>query len=283
MATWDGWTILDGWRVAHGPDGYTLTAQLFSKSRDNAPGRGSPVPVVGINAVPAAFRAYKVSEVDFAPVSSAGPFVIQVKARAGLGSSGAGNTGDSLLKTNSMVAGYADFHIRPAWCGLKPAPEGTIAQTIGGWNTGKWASAAIGDGKDTWTAWAAAFSAGSGIHGSPFTKMVNPRLADNTLRFLQVTVTFYAKETTDGLENWGGFSGVVPINSMPSWITIPKGNNRWRLFDEEISRETETDGSTKLFKITRVLLGIPNAAKDCSGTRLEWDQSEIGQKDWSKI
>jgi hypothetical protein len=83
MATWDGWLIIDGWHVGHGADGVTLTAQLFSKSRDNAPGRGSPVPVVGINAVPAAFRAYKVSEVDFAPVSSAGPFVIQVKARAG--------------------------------------------------------------------------------------------------------------------------------------------------------------------------------------------------------
>ena len=283
MATWDGWTILDGWRVAHGPDGYTLTAQFFAKTRANAPIRSSVVPKSGANAVPTGFASYKVSDVEIAPVSSVGPFVIQVTAKAGLGSSGVGNPGDSLLKTNSMVAGYADFHIRPAWCGLKPAPEGTAAKTVNGWNTGKWASAAIGDGKDTWTAWAAAFSAGSGIHGSPFTKMVNPRLADETLRFLQVTVTFYAKETTGGLENWGGFSGVVPINSMPRWITIPGGDNRWRLFDEEISRETETDGSTKLFKITRVLLGIPNAAKDCGGTRLEWDQSEIGQKDWSKI
>lgn len=283
MATWDGWTILDGWRVAHGPDGYTLTAQFFAKTRSNAPIRSSAVPRLGINAVPTGFTSYKVSDVEIAPVSSVGPYVIQVTAKAGLGSSGVGNTGDSLLKTNSLVAGYADFHIRPAWCGLKPAPEGTAAKTVNGWNTGKWASAAIGDGKDTWTAWAAAFSAGSGIHGSPFTKMVNPRLTDDTLRFLQVTVTFYAKETTDGLENWGGFSGVVPINSMPSWITIPGGDNRWRLFDEEISRDTETDGSTKLFKITRVLLGIPNAAKDCSGARLQWDQSEIGQKDWSKI
>jgi len=283
MATWDGWTIIDGWKVAHTRDGYTLTAQFFSKSRDNAPARSSAVPRTGLNAVPAGFTAYKVSDVEIAPVSSAGPYIIQVTVKAGLGSSGVGNTGDTLLKTNSLVAGYTDFHIRPAWCGLKPAPEGTAAKTVNGWNTGKWASAAIGDGKDTWTAWAAAFSAGSGIHGSPFTKMVNPRLADDTLRFLQVTVTFYAKETTDGLENWGGFSGVVPINSMPSWITIPGGDNRWRLFDEEISRETETDGSTKLFKITRVLLGIPNAAKNCSGTRLEWDQSKIGQKDWSKI
>lgn len=281
MATWDGWTILDGWRVAHGPDGYTLTAQFFAKTRDNAPIRSSAVPRLGINAVPAGFNAYKVSDVEIAPVSSVGPYVIQVTAKAGLGSSGVGNTGDSLLKTNSLVAGYADFHIRPAWCGLKPAPEGTIAQTIGGWNTGKWASAAIGDGKDTWTAWAAATS--GGVHGSPFTKMVNPRLADDTLRFLQVTVTFYAKESTGGLANWGGFSGVVPISSMPSWITIPGGDNRWRLFDEEISRETETDGSTKLFKITRVLLGIPNIAKDYSSTRLQWDQSVIGQKEWSKI
>jgi len=284
MATWDGWLIIDGWHVGHGADGVTLTAQLFSKSRDNAPGRGSPVPVAGPNMVPTAYRAYKVSEVDFAPVSSAGPFVIQVKARAGLGSSGAGNTGGTLLKTNSMVTGYADFHIKPAWCGLKAAPEGAKAQSLKGydWHTGKWASAAVGDGPGQWANWLKAATGGWGVKGSPFTKMVNPRLADDTLRFLQVTVTFYAKETADGLENWGGFSGIVPVNSMPKWIAIPGGDNRWRLWDEEYHRDTEVDGSTGLFKITRVLLGIPPAAKDCSGARLQWDQNEIGQRDWDR-
>ena len=94
MATWDGWTILDGWRVAHGPDGYTLTAQFFAKTRDHAPIRSSAVPRFGINAVPAGFAAYKVSNVEIAPVSSVGPYVIQVTAKAGLGSSGVGNTGD---------------------------------------------------------------------------------------------------------------------------------------------------------------------------------------------
>lgn len=283
MATWDGWTIIDGWNVSHSPDGYTLTAQFYAKVNANVPFRGATMPTIGINAVPGAFRAYKVAEVTIAPVSAAGPFVAQVTAKAGLGSSGAGNTGTSLLKTNSLEAGYADYHIRPAWCGLKPAPEGTVAKTIGEWNTGKWSSAAVGDGKDVWTAWSAAVLAGTTIDGSPFTKIVNPRLADKTMRFLQVTVSFYAKETTSGLENWGGFSGVVPVSSMPTWITIPGGDNRWRLFDENITRDTETDGSTRLFKINRVLLGIPNQARDSSGTRLQWNQSEIGQKDWAKI
>ena len=283
MAVWDGWTIIDGWRVTHTRDGYTLSAQFFSKSRDNVPTRAAAVPRNGINAVPAEFSSYKVSDVEIAPVSSAGPFVIQVTAKAGLGSSGLGNTGDTLLKSNSLTASYTDFHIRPSWCGLKPAPADARPTTVNDWNTGKWASAIAGDGKGSWTQWRAAFTNGVGVQGSPFTRMVKPSLADDTLRFLQVTVSFYAKETTAGLANWGDFSGVVPIRSMPAWITIPGGDNRWRLFEEEISRETETDGRTQLFKITRVLLGIPNIAQDCAKRRLQWDQTKIGQRDWDKL
>lgn len=283
MATWDGWTIIDGWNVTHTREGYTLTAQFFSKSRDHAPSRSSAVPVSGQNAVPPAFASYKVSEVATSPVSSVGPWVIQVTAKAGLGSSGVGNTGDTLLKTNSLSSGYMDFHMQPGWCGLRQAPASAKPTTVSGWNTGKWASAVSGDGPDGWGSWSAAAAAGNSISGSPFTRMVKPSLADVTMRFLQIEVSFYVKETKEGLSSWGGFSGIVPVNSMPAWITIPGGDNRWRLFDEKVAREVETDGRTWLFKVDRTLLGIPNAAKDCVGGRLQWSQDEIGQRDWNDL
>ena len=66
---------------------------------------------------------------------------------------------------------------------------------------------------------------------------MQPGLADTTLRFLSVTVTFHVKETSVGLKSGAAFSGIVPVNSFPKWIAIPGGDNRWRLYDEEIERE----------------------------------------------
>ncbi|MCK9254144.1 MAG: hypothetical protein M0P55_15460, partial [Clostridiales bacterium] len=271
----------DGWAINRTAGGYTLTAQLHSSSRDYFPSRGDKLPITGVNAVPRQFVAYRISDVQTAALSAAGPYLAQVTASGGLAAKHSGAAFDTLSQTD-LRAGYMDYHLQPEWSALKAGSGEWRKRTLDGWHTGKWVSA-LDDIQGNWANWGAAVLDQRSIKGSPFTKFVQPGLADSTLRFLSVTVTHHAKETTDGLEKWGGFSGVVPVNSFPKWIAIPGGDNRWRLYDEEIERVIETDGSTVLFKVTRVLLGIPNQAKDAYGARLQWNQDEIGQRDWDDL
>lgn len=278
---WTKIKIIDGWDVARNASGYTLTAQLWSTDRDYFPSRGDKLPITGVNAVARQFVAYRITDVQTTALSSAGPYLAQVTASGGLAAKHSGAAFDTLSQTD-LRAGYMDYHLQPEWSALKAGSGEWRKRTLDGWHTGKWVSA-LDDIQGIWANWGAAVLDQRSIKGSPFTKFVQPGLADSTLRFLSVTVTHHAKETTDGLEKWGGFSGVVPVNSFPKWIAIPGGDNRWRLYDEEIERVIETDGSTVLFKVTRVLLGIPNQAKDAYGARLQWNQDEIGQRDWDDL
>lgn len=279
---WTKVKIIDGWAINRTAGGYTLTAQLHSATRDYFPGRGDKVPSTGVNAVPKQFVAYRISDVQTAALSAAGPYLAHVTASGGLAPKHFSGDANSILSQTDLRAGYMDYHLQPEWSALKAGSGEWRKRTLDGWHTGKWVSA-LDDIQGIWANWGAAVLDQRSIKGSPFTKFVQPGLADSTLRFLSVTVTHHAKETTDGLEKWGGFSGVVPVNSFPKWIAIPGGDNRWRLYDEEIERVIETDGSTVLFKVTRVLLGIPNQAKDAYGARLQWNQDEIGQRDWDDL
>lgn len=303
---WTQIKIIDGWTVNRTASGYTLTAQLYSSSRDYFPSRGDKLPITGLNAVERQFVAYRISDVQTTALSAAGPYLAQVTATGGIQPKHFNGDANSVLSQTDLRTGYMDYHMQPQWAGLKAGSEESLKPInilIGysneksnptplypiqnvEWYPGKWVS--IFDKAGVWTNWSVKFAEalqGNSGHlpGSLFTRMVHPYLADTTLRFLSVTVTFHVKETSVGLENWGGFSGIVPVNSFPKWIAIPGGDNRWRLYDEEIERVIETDGTTVLFKVTRVLLGIPNEARDVANNRLEWDQKTIGQRDWDDL
>ena len=281
MADWSKVKIIDGWRVARDRSGFTLTAQMHSDTREALPKRGDTLPYTGINAPPAGFISYVVSEIDTVPVSSAGPYLAQVNARAWLGSSGSADSGKSLLATNNLRAGYMDFQCKARWSALQknPGGEGTSEDTYG--IQGYWVSAIPGDQMSSWNQWKATLPKPES--GCPFRKRPHPRHADENIRMLLMTVDYYEREKKEGLEKWGGFSGIVPINSMPKWLTIPGGDNRWRLWDENVERAMDTDGSTRLLHVTRMLMGIPPAFKDVYGDRMEWDQDVIGQRDWSDL
>jgi hypothetical protein len=288
---WNQIKIIDGWTVNRTASGYTLTAQLWAAGRDYFPSRGDKLPITGVNAVQSKFVAYRISDVQTTALSAAGPYLAQVTATGGIQPKHFGDA-NSVLSQTDLRTGYMDYHMQPGWSALRAGSGDWKKTTIGGvhvsgefvplWDPGKWVST-LDDKQGIWTLWVAAVSGGKHISGSPFTRFVQPGLADTTLRFLSVTVTFHVKESSVGLEKWGGFSGIVPVSSFPKWIAIPGGDNRWRLYDEEIERVMETDGTTVLFKVTRVLLGIPNQAKDAYGTRLQWDQNEIGQRNWDDL
>jgi hypothetical protein len=280
---WTKIKIIDGWTVGRNAGGYTLTAQLHAPSRDHFPSRGDKLPATGLNAVPRQFIAYRVSDVQVVPLSAAGPFLAQVTATGGIQPKHFNGDANSILSRTELRTGYMDYHLQPEWSAIRAGSgDKWPKKTISGWNTGKWVSA-LDDKQGEWTNWLEAVNNYRNIKGSPFTRFVQPGLADTTIRFLVVTVMFHVKEGSHGLEKWGGFSGIVPVNSFPKWIAIPGGDNRWRLHDEEIERVVETDGATPLFQIRRILLGIPNQAKDAYGNRLEWDQTEIGQRDWEDL
>ncbi len=282
MANWSKCTILDGWAINHTSAGYSLNAQFRAVNRADLPSRGDKVPITGVNAPPRQFTAYRVSDVVSTPLTSVGPYIASVTISGNLGPKNfSGEIGATLSQTD-LSAAYMDFHIKPEWCGVRAGSGEWKRTTIYGWNTGKWVSA-VDSKKGTWKNWLEAATYERSLSGSPFRKIVQPALADETLKFLSVTVSFHTKESTDGLEKWGGFSGIVPVNSFPKWITIPGGDNRWRLYDEDVQRVMETDGKTQLFKVTRILLGIPPAAKDVYGKRLQWDQKVIGQRDWKDL
>lgn len=286
MADWTKIGLVEGWKVKRDRGGYTLAATVTAATRAALPARGDRPPLTGQCAVDARYATYVVDDVETVPVTPVGPFIAAITVKAWLGSSGA-PSGDSLLKENHYEAGYMDFHIQPEWCGLRKYTDSSKAikhvSPPSGFEPGSWISAISGDAPGTWTQWAAGASQARGVSGSPFTRMIHPRLADTTIRFLTMSVDFYTRERSDGLERWGGFAGVVPVNSLPAWLKIPGGDNRWRLDDEKATGERDTTGGAKLLHVTRVLLGIPSACKDASGNRAEWDQGVIGQRDWSDL
>jgi hypothetical protein len=287
MPDWTKISLVEGWKIRRDRDGYTLTATVTAATGAVLPNRGDGLPLTGQCAVAATFASYVVNEVEIAPVTPVGPYIAAITAKAWLGSSGGSAGGDSLLKETRYSGGYMDFHVQPDWCGLRKA--GDSGKALGhrsppsGFVPGAWISAVSGDAPGAWAAWKAAVSDGRSIAGSPFTKMLHPRLADTTVRFLTMTVDFYNREGSHGLEKWGGFSGVVPVNSLPNWLKIPGGNNRWRLYDESIEAARDTSGGARLLHVSRVLLGVPPSCKTAAGARAEWDQAVIGQRNWGEL
>jgi hypothetical protein len=194
-----------------------------------------------------------------------------------------------------MSAAYMDFHIPADWCCVRrrtgdqpPSSSPSEAFTLG------WQSSVQGDvsedGKScSWKNYLKTLP--TAPFDCPFTRRPYPSCADQTLRFLCVTTEHYARRSSAGLDKWGRFSGIIPVRSMPKWITIPGGDNRWRLWDEQVESTTDTDGRTDLWHIRRTLLGIPSNVRAArksgdsveEGDRLEWSQAKIGQRDWDDL
>lgn len=280
---WNKISIIDGWEIVRDGRGYTLSAQFHAPSRDVLPDKGDKLPSSGKNAPPGRFVAYRVTEVQSVPLTGAGPYIAQVTAGGGLTPGHFGGAPDSVLSQTELQAGYMDYHIHPGYAALRAGEDDTHkGMVFDGWHSGKWLSALDARPGD-WVNWAKAIANENGVKGSPFRRLAHPSLADRTMRFLVVTATFHRKEDKHGLEKWGGFSGIVPVRSFPDWVAIPGGDNRWRLYDEEIDRVMETDGKTVLFRVRRTLLGIPPAAKDVYGNRMQWEQQSIGQRDWGDL
>lgn len=283
MADWTNIKMIDGWATQQTANGIELSAQLWASTREAFPVRGDAMPARGSCTPPARYLSYRLRDISVTKLSGAGPYLAQVTFGHNVGVTTAGR-GDRILDQTSLQAGYMDFHVLPEWCALRPAPSSVTPKRIeGAWDTGKWASAVNGDAAGNWDNWTTAYNAGIDISGSLFRNFLNPHFADTTQRFLQVTVTFHVKETSAGLEKWGGFSGVVPVSSMPSWIAIPTGISRWRLFDEEIERVIENDGKTRLFKVMRVLLGVPGHVTDSTGARARWSTAALGEREWDDL
>lgn len=283
MPKWDDVHMIDGWVVQQTSAGIELTASLWAYTREAFPVRGDVLPAKGPCRPQTQYLSYRIREITTTQLTGAGPFLASVTAGHSVGATTAGR-GDRLLDQTSLRTGYADFQILPEWCGLRPAPGTTTPKRLRGeWDTGKWASAIAPDPSGTWDAWLDAYDSGRSIEGSPFRRIINPHFADTTQRFLQATATCHFKETSSGLERWGGFQGIVPANSFPSWLSLPGGDNRWRLYDEEIEQLYDNDGRTRLLKATRTLLGVPPSVTDSTGNRAQWDQTTIGQRDWSDL
>jgi hypothetical protein len=270
---WKKVSMVEGWTIRRDQSGYTLTAQVYASDPDALPTRGSSLTTAsGLTcAVPSQFKAYLVNDVEITPLTGIGPYLATVTARAHLSASG--NKSDSLLSQNSVSAGYQDFHIKPSYCALKDHDGGDSTKPIGE----RWMSAFANDASaTTWNSWKT-----KTLPDCPFKYRPHNRFADETLRFLAVTVRFNQLEG-DGIEDWANFQGVIPVGSIPSWIRIPRGENRWRLWDETYEMGKDTDGK-RILRATRVLLGIPSFFKDEIGRRCEWDDDKLGQKKWGSL
>ena len=269
---WRNVIMVDGWSIRRDSDGYTLTAQVYAKSMGDLPTRGSKLTTGDSTcAVPSQFKAYLITEAETTPLTTVGPYLATLTAKAHLSASGM--TSDSLLSQNSVTAGYQDFHIEPWYCCLK---ERNAASPVG-YVGDRFDSAIPNDSSGSrWNASPLAVFA-----GCPFRYRPHYRHAGQTLRFLAVTVKFNRLEG-NGIENWANFQGIIPVSSMPSWIKIPHGDNRWRLWDETYEMGKDTNGK-RILSVTRVLLGIPSSFRDMAGDRCQWNQSSLGQKDWGDL
>ena len=222
-------------------------------------------------AVPSQFKAYLITEAEITPLTVVGPYLASLTAKAHLSASGM--TSDSILSQNSVSAGFQDFLVKHRYCCVKKLEEGAKPVASG-------------------CSWMSNFANDKSARiyrsdllavypGCPFKRRPHWRHADDNMRFLAVTVKFNRIEG-NGIEDWANFHGVVPVSSMPSWIKIPHGDNRWRLWDESFEMAKDTDGK-RILSVTRVLLGIPSGFKDMEGNRCQWNDDAIGQKNWGDL
>ena len=281
MADWSKITLLDGWTVQRDENGYTLTVQAYAESMGVFPTRYEAVPTTGRCAVPSQFAKFRFAEVTIRPLTSAGPWLADLTAKAHL--TAHSTKKDSLLYQSSVSGGYMDFLVKLSYCRLKEAtngsdnpPSGMPSNFVSAFND----DAPKGDGTYTWTAWRAN-DANTVPSKCPFSTRPHYKFAGENVKLLAVTVSFNKREG-DGLEDWAAFSGIVPVSSMPSWIKIPHGDNRWRLWDESLEYSTDGDGK-RILRVRRVLLGIPNGFRDMKGNRIQWNQSLLGQKKWGDL
>lgn len=78
---WTKFKLVDGgWACNCTADGWTLTAQLFSMQNTVWPQRGDFVTTSGDCAVPARFVGYKITDIEYEALSSAGPYIFTVTA-----------------------------------------------------------------------------------------------------------------------------------------------------------------------------------------------------------
>lgn len=249
-ANWNKITLLDSWTIQRDENGYTLTAQAYAESMDVFPTRYDPVPTSGASAVPSQFAKYRFSEVVLHPLTSVGPWVADLTAKAHLTDHSIHR--DSPLYQASVSGGYMDFFVTYEHCGYKDQEEYEDPE-----------------------------SSAYRRPNSPFNSLPDRKFANQNVKFLAVNVNFNKREG-QGLEEWAAFSGIIPVKSMPSWIKIPHGEDRWRLWDETLEYTKGGDGS-RLLKVRRVLLGIPGFFKNIDGDRVQWSQGLLGQKDWGDL
>lgn len=249
-ANWNKITLLDGWTVQRDENGYTLTVQAYAEAMDVFPTRFDPVPISGPSAVPSQFTKFKFTEVSIHPLTSVGPWIADLTAKSHITAHSTHK--DSLLYQASVSGSYMDFFVTWRHCGYESEED---------FNQKNPNRAVRSD--------------------SPFNSCVARKFANQNVKFLAVTVN-YNKREGSGLEEWASFTGIIPVRSMPSWIKIPHGEDRWRLWDETLEYSTDKDGA-RILKVRRVLLGIPGTFVNMDGNRVQWSQSRLGQKDWGDL
>ena len=274
MADWNQCRLLaDGWTVRRDSSGYTLSAEVYAKTRDALPIRGAYVPVSGPCAVPGQFASYVVTESEIRQLTPVGPFIASLTVRSWLGVA-SGAFSDSLMHQRTVSTGYMDYHIKPSWLFLrKRQSDAAHPQIIGGY-----VSTVKGESSAQWSS-----NHHSPSDACPFSTRPHKRFCDRTIRFLQITATYYVQQRPSELRSWGKFAGIIPVRSMPSWLTPPGGDNRWRLYEEHLESERDTNGLTRLYRVTRILIGIPSNFVNYNNRRCQWDKSKVGQRDWNDI
>ena len=288
MSDWSKITLIDGWQIQRDESGYTLTVQAYSASMNTFPRRGEYVPATGPSAAPSEFRKFLFTEVVIRPLTSVGPWIADLTAKAHFTAHSVKS--DSLLSQTSVTAGYQDFFVKPSYCRLQIIAGATSSET--GRPPGMpdtFVSTFNDDDPDTkntnnageyrWTKWLD--NDANTVHANcPFSTRPNYGFANCNVKFMAVTVSFN-KHLGDGLEDWASFAGVIK-GGFPSWIKIPDGANRWRVWDESFEMSADNDGRS-ILKIRRVLLGIPSNFKDMKGSRCQWNTSALGSKKWGDL
>ncbi len=286
MSDWSKITLIDGWHVQRNEDGYTLTVQAYAASMDAFPRRGEYVPVTGRSAAPSEFRKFLFTEVSISPLTSVGPWIADLTAKAHF--TAHYTKSDSLLSQTSVTAGYQDFFIKPSYCRLQVIagakssdtgkPPGMPDTFVSTFNADDPNKGAIGS-EYTWAKWLA--NDANTVHANcPFATRPNYGFANCNVKFMAVTVSFN-KHLGDGLEDWASFAGVIE-GGFPSWIKIPDGKHRWRVWDESFEMSADNDGR-KILKVRRVLLGIPSNFKDMKGNRCKWNAEHLGTRKWEDL
>ena len=255
--SWDNLTLSEPWTVSEDVSGVTLSAVFYAPYKD---GRGNPaqatfpvrydrLPQSGLSAPPAAYRLYVVDTIEATLLTPAGPWQVAVRAsRMGYGFS----SRKTLRQEHSVAVTYSDYSI-------DPSNYMYLAELAG---------CSLDDGDDSL---AKALAKLNGNEPFPLAH-----------RFLSASTVHHIRYSDHTMETWGTFSGITPVRAVPSWLTLPGGDNRWRLVDERLEEVTDNDGKTRLLKVSRTLLGIANSCA-LKGRRCTWNQSLVGQRNWDDI